>query len=93
MFEYMDGIVNAVEEFGQAAVDIAVYMLICVAKLALIITAPVWILPYAIWRKGVSSEIQTVEKELQEKTWSKPAVRVGQAKTAQACKKKGKADK
>ena len=93
MFEYMDGIVDAVEEFGQAAVDIAVYMLICVAKLALIITAPVWILPYAIWRKGVSSEIQTVEKELQEKTWSKPAVRVGQAKTAQACKKKGKADK
>lgn len=40
--------------------------------------------------RGVSSEIQTVEKELQEKTWSKPAVRVGQAKTAQACKKKGK---
>lgn len=52
MFEYMDGIVNAVEEFGQAAVDIAVYMLICVAKLALIITAPVWVLPYVIWRKG-----------------------------------------
>lgn len=52
MFEYMDGIVNAVEEFGQAAVDIAVYMLICAAILALIITAPVWILPYAIWRKG-----------------------------------------
>ena len=41
MFEYMDGIVNAVEEFGQAAVDIAVYMLICVAKLA-----------YKMWRKG-----------------------------------------
>lgn len=52
MFEYMDGIVNAVEEFGQAAVDIAVYMLICVAKLALIITAPVWLLPYKMWRKG-----------------------------------------
>ena len=34
-----------------------------------------------------------IRKELQEKTWSKPAVRVGQAKTAQACKKKGKADK
>ena len=28
-----------------------------------------------------------IRKELQEKTWSKPAVRVGQAKTAQACKK------
>lgn len=40
--------------------------------------------------RGVSSEIQTVEKELQEKTWSKPAVRVGQAKTAQACKKKAR---
>lgn len=93
MFEYMDGIVNAVEEFGQAAVDIAVYMLICVAKAVLIITAPVWILPYAIWRKGVSSEIQTVEKELQEKARSKPAVRAGQAKTAQACKKNGKTDK
>lgn len=89
MFEFMDGIVDALEEFVQAAV----FVMICIAKAVLIITAPVWILPYAIWRKGVSSEIQTVEKELQEKTWSKPAVRVGQAKTAQACKKKGKADK
>ena len=35
-----------------AAVDGAVYCLICVVKLALIITAPVWALPYAIWRKG-----------------------------------------
>lgn len=67
MFEYMDGIVDAVEEFGQAAVDVAVFVTICTAKAVLIITAPVWILPYAIWRKGVSSEIQTVEKELQEK--------------------------
>lgn len=90
MFEYMDGIVDAVEEIGQAAVDVAVFVTICTAKAVLIITA---LLLYAIWRKGVSSEIQTVEKELQEKTWSKPAVRVGQAKTAQACKKKGKADK
>lgn len=93
MFEFMDGVVDAMEETGKVVVDGVVYCMICVAKLALIITAPVWILPYAIWRKGVSSEIQTVEKELQEKTWSKPAVRVGQAKTAQACKKKGKADK
>ena len=93
MFEFMDDVVDAVEEFGQAAVNIAVFVMICTAKAVLIITAPVWILPYAIWRKGVSSEIQTVEKELQEKTWSKPAVRAGQAKTAQACKKNGKADK
>ena len=32
--------------------DGVVYCLICVAKLALIITAPVWALPYTIWRKG-----------------------------------------
>ena len=89
MFEFMDGIVDALEEFVQAAV----FVMICIAKAVLIITAPVWILPYAIWRKGVSSEIQTVEKELQEKARSKPAVRAGQAKTAQACKKNGKADK
>lgn len=56
MFEYMDGIVDAVEEIGQAAVDVAVdvavFVTICTAKAVLIITAPVWILPYAIWRKG-----------------------------------------
>ena len=62
MFEYMDGIVDAVKELGQAAVDVAVFVTICTAKAVLIITAPVWILPYAIWRKDVSSEIQTVEK-------------------------------
>ena len=63
MFEFMDGVVDAMEETGKVVVDGVVYCLICVAKLALIITAPVWALPYTIWR-GVSSEIQTVEKEL-----------------------------
>lgn len=48
MFEFMDDVVDAVEEFGQAAV----FVMICTAKAVLIITAPVWILPYAIWRKG-----------------------------------------
>lgn len=52
MFEYMDGIVDAAEEIAQAAVDVAVFVTICIAKAVLIITAPVWILPYAIWRKG-----------------------------------------
>ena len=37
---------------GKVVVDGVVYCLICVAKLALIITAPVWVLPYTIWRKG-----------------------------------------
>ena len=48
MFEYMDGIVDAVEEIGQ----VAVFVMICIAKAVLIITAPVWVLPYAVWRKG-----------------------------------------
>lgn len=52
MFEFMDDVVDAVEGFAQAAVDIAVFVMICTAKAVLIITAPVWILPYAIWRKG-----------------------------------------
>lgn len=52
MFEFMDGVVDAMEETGKVVVDGVVYYLICGAKLALIITAPVWALPYAIWRKG-----------------------------------------
>lgn len=48
MFEFMDDVVDAVEEFRQ----VAVFVMICTAKAVLIITAPVWILPYAIWRKG-----------------------------------------
>ena len=52
MFEFMDDVVDAVEGFARAAVDIAVFVMICTAKAVLIITAPVWILPYVIWRKG-----------------------------------------
>ena len=52
MFEFMDGIVDALEEFVQVAVDIAVFVMIGITKAVLIITAPVWVLPYAIWRKG-----------------------------------------
>ena len=52
MFEFMDDVVDAVEEFAQAAVDIAVFVMICTAKAVLIITAPVWLLPYKMWRKG-----------------------------------------
>lgn len=48
MFEFMDGVVDAMKETGKVAVDGVVYCLICVAKLALIITAPVWALPYTM---------------------------------------------
>lgn len=64
MFEYMDGIVDAVKELGQAAVDVAVFVTICTAKAVLIITAPVWYCRMRYGERGVSSEIQTVEKEL-----------------------------
>lgn len=58
MFEFMDDVVDAMEETGKVVVDGVVYCLICVAKLALIITAPVWALPYTIsvkyrqWKKN-----------------------------------------
>ena len=64
MFEFMDGVVDAMEETGKVVVDGVVYCLICVAKLALIITAPVWARRIRYGERGVSSEIQTVEKEL-----------------------------
>lgn len=64
MFEFMDGVVDALEETGKVVVDGVVYCLICVAKLALIITAPVWCYRIRYGERGVSSEIQTVEKEL-----------------------------
>lgn len=38
------------KEYRKAG--LAVFVTICTAKAVLIITAPVWILPYAIWRKG-----------------------------------------
>lgn len=37
MFEFMDGIVDALEEIVQ----VAVFVMICIAKAVLIITAPV----------------------------------------------------
>ena len=64
MFEYMDGIVDAVKELGQAAVDVAVFVTICTAKAVLIITAPVWILPYAIGENfGASIRVVALLKQ------------------------------
>ena len=45
MFEYMDGIVDAVKELGQAAVDVAVFVTICTAKAVLIITCLLYTSP------------------------------------------------
>ena len=57
----MDGVVDALEETGKVVVDGVVYCLICVAKLALIITAPVWALPYTI-KAGQAKTAQACKK-------------------------------
>lgn len=50
MLDFMDGIVEAVEEFTGAAAEIAIMVLVILGKAAILITSPVWILPYKILR-------------------------------------------
>lgn len=50
MLDFMDEVVNAVEEFGEAAVEYAANLLVGLAKAVIVITAPVWILPYILLR-------------------------------------------
>lgn len=51
MFEFMDGIVEGVEEFGEALLDLACWVAINIAKLIITLTTPIWILPYKVWRE------------------------------------------
>lgn len=50
MIEFMDNIVEAAEEFGKAGVEFAYWLVVELAKGIVIITAPVWILPYVLGR-------------------------------------------
>lgn len=50
MIDFMDEIVEAVEEFANASVENMIIILGVVAKGAILITAPVWILPYKLIR-------------------------------------------
>lgn len=50
MLDFMDDIVESVEEFARAAVAVAIWLLIATVKAAILITAPVWILPYKLLR-------------------------------------------
>lgn len=50
MLDFMDDIVESVEEFARAAVAVAIWLLIITVKAAILITAPVWILPYKVLR-------------------------------------------
>lgn len=46
MIEFMDEIVEAVEQFLEGATENAIYILLLLGKGAILITAPAWILPY-----------------------------------------------
>ncbi|MGF0032626.1 hypothetical protein ACQRBN_06620 [Bariatricus sp. SGI.154] len=48
MFDFMDEIVEAVEDFGNEAVEIAATAILFLLKAVILITAPIWILPYKI---------------------------------------------
>lgn len=50
MLDFMDDIVESVEEFARAAVAVAIWLLITTVKAAILLTAPVWILPYKLLR-------------------------------------------
>ena len=51
MIEFMDGIVEAVEQFVQGLVENALIILEILVKIVILITAPIWMLPYKIIRK------------------------------------------
>lgn len=50
MIKFMDGIVEAVEEFANAGAENMIIILGVLAKIIILITAPVWILPYKLIR-------------------------------------------
>lgn len=50
MIKFMDGIVEAVEEFANEGVENLIIILGVVAKAVILLTAPVWILPYKLIR-------------------------------------------
>lgn len=50
MIEFMDEIVEAVEEFANAGVENLIIILGVVAKVVIFLTTPVWILPYKLIR-------------------------------------------
>ena len=50
MLDFMDGIVEGVEEFAEGAAEFAAFVLVVLAKWVILLTAPVWILPYKLLR-------------------------------------------
>lgn len=50
MLDFMDEVVCAVEEFGKEIIEVAALILLWLIKAVIVITAPVWILPYILIR-------------------------------------------
>ena len=50
MLDFMDGIVESVEEMVEAAAELAASLLVVLAKWVIVLTTPVWILPYKVFR-------------------------------------------
>ena len=50
MLDFMDGIVEAVEEFAEGAAEFAAFLLAVLVKWVILFTTPVWILPYKLLR-------------------------------------------
>lgn len=50
MIEFMDGIVDAVEQFAEGVGENTLIILGILAKIVILITTPVWILPYKMLR-------------------------------------------
>lgn len=51
MLDFMDDIAESTEEFARAAAAVAIWLLITTVKVAILITAPVWLLPYKMLRE------------------------------------------
>lgn len=50
MLDFMDGIVEAVEEFAETAAGLVAWLLEILVKWVILLTTPVWILPYKLLR-------------------------------------------
>lgn len=50
MLDFMDGIVEAVEEFAETAAGLAAWLLEILVKWVILLTTPAWILPYKLLR-------------------------------------------
>lgn len=61
MIEFMDEIVEAVEAFANGVTDTAAALLIMAVKCVILITTPVWILPYKLLKDNNGGRCENPE--------------------------------